>query len=275
MLRLKLDDSENAELRQLGRQAVGRVSERAHFVLQAAHGYSPPEIGQRMGYDAQTVRIWTGPTFRRGVKAYQAEGCAGLSDAPRSGRPTKDPHLTAVVQAQAGQPPPNFGYVPACWTVALLVWPHVLMGWHLADRFRLWVSPGRVRQALRRAGFVWKRPKLAPARRPDPLADEKEAKIAAALADPAATLMAEDEADMQLLPILRATPAPDAGAGVWQRVGQQVRIPTPGHACVPSAVCSGHSTCAPGPGSISWRPTSAVPTSSPSWGCWRRPIRPG
>ena len=33
---------------------------------------------------------------------------------------------------------------------------------------------------------------------------------------------------MQLLPILRATPAPDAGAGVWQRRGQQVRNPTPG-----------------------------------------------
>ncbi len=48
------------------------------------------------------------------------------------------------------------------------------------------------------------------------------------MADPTATLLAEDEADMQLLPILRATPAPDAGAGVWQRVGQQVRIPTPG-----------------------------------------------
>lgn len=204
MLQLKLNDSECAELRQVARQAVGRVSERAHFVLLSGQGHSAPTIGELMGYEVQTVRTW--------LEAYVAHGCAGLEDAPRSGRPLKTPHLTAVVQAQAGQPPPNFGYVPACWTVALLVW-------HLADRFRLWVSPGRVRQALQRAGFVWKRPKLAPARRPDPRADEKEAKIAAAVADPTATLLAEDEADMQLLPILRA---------MWQRVGQQVRIPTPG-----------------------------------------------
>jgi putative transposase len=162
------------------------------------------EIGAVMGYEVQTVRTW--------LKAYQAHGYAGLYDAPRSGRPLKDPHLAAVVQAQASQPPPNFGYVPACWTVALLVW-------HLAERFRIAASLGRVRQALVKAGFVWKRPKLAPARRPDPLAAEKVAKIAAALADPAATLLAEDEADMQLLPVLRA---------MWQRVGQQVRIPTPG-----------------------------------------------
>jgi transposase len=204
MLRLELDDTQRAELRQLARQAVGRVCERAHFVLLAGQGYTVPEIGQLMGYDPQTVRAW--------LKRYQAQGCSGLADAPRSGRPVQVPHLWAVLQAQASQPPPNAGYFQACWTVALLVW-------HLAERFRLSVSPGRVRQALRQAGFVWKRPKLAPARRPDPLAAEKEAKIAAALADPTATLIAEDEADFHLLPLLRA---------MWQRRGQQVRIPTPG-----------------------------------------------
>lgn len=204
MLQLKVDDSDSVELRQLARQAVGRVSERAHFVLLSAQGYSPPEIGELLGYDAQTVRIW--------LKAYQRQRCAGLDDAPRSGRPLLDRHLTAVVQAQASQPPTNSGFLQACWTVALLVL-------HLGTRFRLTVSPSRMRRALHQAGFGWKRPKLAPARRRDPRAAEKEAKIAAALADPEATLVAEDEADSQLLPILRA---------MWQRVGEQVRIPTPG-----------------------------------------------
>ncbi|MEP7359335.1 MAG: IS630 family transposase, partial [Anaerolineales bacterium] len=108
--------------------------------------------------------------------------------------------------------PTNSGFLQACWTVALLVL-------HLGTRFRLTVSPSRMRRALHQAGFGWKRPKLAPARRRDPHAAEKEAKIAAALADPGATLVAEDEADSQLLPILRA---------MWQRVGEQVCIPTPG-----------------------------------------------
>ena len=204
MLQLKVDNSESVELRQLARQAVGRVSERAHFVLLSVQGHSAPEIGQLLGYDAQTVRIW--------LKAYQRQGYAGLEDAPRSGRPPLDRHLTAVVQAQASQPPPNSGYLQGCWSVALLVL-------HLATRFRLVVSPSRVRRALHLAGFGWKRPKLVPARRRDPRTAEKEAKIAAVLTDPGATLIAEDEADSQLLPILRA---------MWQRVGEQVRIPTPG-----------------------------------------------
>src|ERR1700687_3255884 len=139
-------------------------------------------------------------------------GCAGLNDAPRSGRPPKDRQLTAVVQAQAGQPPPNFGYRQSCWTVALLVL-------HLATRFRLIASGSRGRRALHQAEFRWKRPKLAPARRRDPHADEKTAKITAAVANPAATLLAEDEGGPEVLPILRA---------MWQRVGQQVRISTPG-----------------------------------------------
>jgi transposase len=204
MLQLEVHDSETAELRQMARQAVGRVSERAHFVLLSGRGYSPPEIGDLFDYDVQTVRTW--------LKAYRQQGCAGMEDAPRSGRPPKDRHLTAVVQAQASQPPPNSGYVQACWTVALLVL-------HLGTHFRLSVSASRVRLALHQAGFRWKRPKLVPARRRDSRTAEKEAQIAAALADPTATLLAEDEADQQLLPVLRA---------MWQRVGTQVRIPTPG-----------------------------------------------
>jgi transposase len=180
MLQLELDDSECVELRQLARQAVGRVSERAHFVLLSAHGYSPPAIGGLLGYDAQTVRTW--------LTAYQQRGCAGLDDAPRSGRPPKERYLMAVVQAQAGQPPPNFGYIQSCWTVALLVL-------HLAARFRLTASASRVRRALHQAEFCWKRPKLVPTRRRDPHTDEKAAKIGAALADTTATLVADPSTD--------------------------------------------------------------------------------
>ncbi len=84
MLWLELDDSECTELRQLARQGVERVSERAHFVLLAARGYSPPAIGDLLGYDAQTVRTW--------LMTYQQRGCAGLDDALRRGRPPKDQH---------------------------------------------------------------------------------------------------------------------------------------------------------------------------------------
>jgi transposase len=204
MLRITLNDTQKAELRQGARQQVGRIAERFHFVRLSAQGYSPPEIGRLLGYDSQTVRKW--------LRAYPRKGCAGLVDAPRSGRPPKTPCLWAVAQAQASQPPPNSGYLQTCWTVALLLW-------HLAQRFHILISPATLRRALHRAGFRWKRPKLAPARRPDPQAAAKQARLAQVLADPEAILLAEDECDLHLLAVLRA---------MWQRVKEQVRIVTPG-----------------------------------------------
>jgi transposase len=204
MLRIPFNDTQQAELQQVARQAVGRVSERAHFVLMVAAGASSVEIGLRMGYRPATVRAW--------LRAYQPGGLASLQDRDRRGRPRKERFLTAIVQAQASQPPPNFGYLQACWTVALLVL-------HLTQHFRVWASPASVRRALHQAGFGWKRPKLAPARRRDPQADGKRERLATVLADPAVTVVAEDESDSQLLAIVRA---------MWQRIGEQLRIITPG-----------------------------------------------
>ena len=204
MLRTRRDDTQIRQLRQLACRAVGRVSERAHFVLLSMQGYSPPKIGELMGCDTATVRYW--------LRAYRDRGLAGLYDAPRSGRPPREKHLAAIVQAQPGQLPPNYGYLQACWTVALLVW-------HLRERFRIMVSAATVRRALKQAGLRWTRPKLVLPRRQDPRADEKRAKLAEALANPEATVLAEDECDVHLLLVLRA---------MWQRVRQQLRIDTPG-----------------------------------------------
>ena len=204
MIRITLNNTQEIELRQVGRQAIGRTSERAHFVLMSAQGISAAEIGKLMGYNTQTVRTW--------LRTYHKRGCIGLVDQVRSGRPRKQPHLTAIVQAQASQPPPNSGYLQACWTVALLVL-------HLVQHFKVVASPASVRRALHQAGFGWKRPKLAPARRPDPQKEAKLARITQVLADPTAIVLAEDECDLHLLAVLRA---------MWQRIGEQLRIVTPG-----------------------------------------------
>ncbi len=204
MLRIQLTETQYTELRQAARQAIGRVSERIHFVLLSHQGYSPPEIDQMMAYDAATVRTW--------LKAYDKQGLAGLEDAPRSGRPVKEPDLTAIVQAQASQSPRTFGYLQTCWTVTLLVW-------HVAHRLGIQVGNSMLRRALAAADFVWTRPQLTLARRRDPQAAEKQARLAEVLADPQATVIAQDEGEMHLLPLVRA---------MWQRRGEQKRIPTPG-----------------------------------------------
>jgi transposase len=199
-----LNDDQRQELRRLAREAVGRVSERAHFVLLSDQGKSVPEIGALLGYSAQAVYPW--------LARYQQQGVAGLYDEPRSGRPPKAPHLIAIVQAQTGQPPWTFGYPEPGWTVNGLL--H-----HLRQRFRIRISRSTLRRALPRAGFVWGRPKLVLPVRRDPDETAKVAHLNEILADATAVILAEDECDMMLLPILRAT---------WHRRGEQPRVLTPG-----------------------------------------------
>jgi transposase len=203
MIRLELNDSEKMDLQLQARGVVGRVSERIHFVLLSAQGCSPPEIGGLMGYDAASVRSW--------LKAYHDGGVAALKDAPRSGRPRAAAHLDDVVEAQVGQPPPVFGYLPAIWTVAMLV--------TRLTQFGVRVSVSTVQRALKRLRFSWHRPALAPARRRDPQREAKEAHLQAVWQDPTGHLIAVDECDLHLLSPVRA---------MWQRIRTQVHLPTPG-----------------------------------------------
>jgi transposase len=203
-IRITLNDEQRHELRRLARSAVGRVSERAHFVLLSDQGKSVPEIGTLMSYSAQAVYPW--------LERYRRYGVAGLDDELRSGRPPNEPHLVAIVQAQTGQPPANFGYPESGWTVKGLLR-------HLRQRFRILISRSTLRRALPVAGFVWGRPKLVLPERRDPDEAAKVAHLNAILADPSATILAEDECDMLLLPILRAT---------WHRRREQPRVLTPG-----------------------------------------------
>src|SRR5260221_928025 len=102
------------------------------------------------------VRTW--------LHRYERHGVAGLLDPPRSGRPPQDRLAGPVVDAQASQSPRCSGHVQACWSVALL-------RAFLARRFRLVLARSSVRRYLHRMGWRWARPRLAPARKPDPPAE--------------------------------------------------------------------------------------------------------
>jgi transposase len=94
-----------------------------------------------------------------------------------------------------------------------------MLCYHLRQRFRISVSASTVRHALHHAGWRWTRPQLGLPRRLDPQAEAKLAHLMAILADGEAVAVALDECDLQLLAVVRA---------MWQRVGQQQRIATPG-----------------------------------------------
>lgn len=206
---MPLDDTQRSALRGLARTAVGRVSERAHFVLMRDQGMTERQIAQAMSYSLRTVQ--------RQLSRFDAQGIFGLYDAPIPGRPRIEPHLNNIVEAQASQPPTVYGYVQTVWTVALLAL-------HVATRVRSRLSAGvsasTVRRALHAINFSWHRPKLTPAHTPDPQRQARQARLAEVLASPPdATILAADECDVHLLAVLRS---------MWQRVGMQVRLPTPG-----------------------------------------------
>jgi hypothetical protein len=133
---------------------------------------------------------------------------------PASCRPPKDPLAGPIVDAQASQSPPCSGHVQTCWSVCLLTAC-------LAQRFHLLLSSTTVRRLLHQMGWRSSRPRLAPARKPDPEAETKLAALAVAQAEAVrgqGHRLDVDESDRPLLPLLRA---------LWMK-GRRVRVPTPG-----------------------------------------------
>ncbi len=193
-------------MEEVSRQAVGRVALRAQMVLLAGRGYSVPRIAEVHACGQDVVRLW--------LHRYQEEGVRGLEDGPRPGRPRRYPLAGHIVDTQASQSPECSGHVQSCWTVGLLAA-------FLATRFRRWLSPSSIRRYLRATGWRWARPRLAPARKVDPQAADKEAALAVAQEEAAqgrAHLLYVDECDLHLLPVIRA---------LWMK-GPRVRVPTPG-----------------------------------------------
>ena len=82
-------EGECQALRDLTRQAAGRVALRALMVLWSAEGTPVGQIAARLSRRPKTVRKW--------LRRFARGGVAALVDLPRSGRPA----TTAGVAAQA------------------------------------------------------------------------------------------------------------------------------------------------------------------------------
>jgi transposase len=200
-----LTDDERRVLGDLVRTEVGRVSERIRMVLLSARRYSVPQIAGIFECDEATVRHW--------LARFEAEGVDGLRDRPRSGCPPRGGADARAALAEAvAQPPEAVGHRAGFWTVAMLTL-------HLTTVLGRALSPTTVRRWLHALDYRWRRPRHE--LRHDP---EEWAKLWALAgriwqAPAEAAVLALDECDVHLLPVLRA---------MWTRRGQQVRIPTPG-----------------------------------------------
>jgi transposase len=193
MIYVHLTPDQRDELQVVSRQAIGRVALRAHMVLLSDRGFTVQEIAAIHDCGEDVVRTW--------LHRYECEGMAGLEDDPRELSPAQGSgFLDLSSMRESCQSPPCSGHVQACWSVALLTA-------FLARRFRLLLSCASVRRFLHQMGWRSSRPRLAPARKPDPEAASKVAALheAQALARGGlAHLLSLDESDLHLLPLIRA-----------------------------------------------------------------------
>lgn len=198
---------ERDELERMRRQAVGRVSQRAQWVLWSAEHRSVPEIAGLAATSRATVRWW--------LRRFERQGPAGLYDVPRSGRPRKlGAQHTGALTELIGHDPQEAGYLPTLWTVGMLVAA-------VAQRLGVAVGVTALRATLHRLGLRWGRPRLSMPRQVDPAKTAKQWAMVEAVvaAGPEATILYGDETRVQRLPLLRA---------LWHWAGCQVRVPTPG-----------------------------------------------
>lgn len=201
-----LSPEQYKSLRLQARRALGRVSERIHYVLLFSRGRSLQEIASVFETDARTVSTW--------LHRFQEEGLEGLDDRPRSGRP-RLANVAAQVQATRclEAAPEQVGWERTTWTRALL-------RLYLGQQLGTWLSVRSVSRLIRRLGFVWSRPKLT-LKEADSQAKEREQAIQEAIAlHPDAPRLYADECDVHQLPIIR---------GQYQRRGRQAEVPTPGN----------------------------------------------
>ncbi len=108
---LTVRDGDLVELTRMTRSSSIRagLAQRARIVLAAAQGLANERIGQQVGVSKVTVLMWR--------DRYQRYGIAGLSDAPRSGRPRRVDHA-AIVSATLRPPPKK--YAVTHWSTRLL-----------------------------------------------------------------------------------------------------------------------------------------------------------
>lgn len=144
-LRVRLRGSQLIRLQEIyNKTRVARSRLHAHIVLLSHDGYSVEEIAQITHQSDDTVRRW--------LHRFLAEGCAGLNEWPRSGRPPEiTPGIEQFLWEYAQKSPRDLGVPRPGWTTALLARL-------VKQRFKVVVTQECIRQHLERIDIVCRRP---------------------------------------------------------------------------------------------------------------------
>ena len=107
-----LSVEEQTEIERLSRSrtAEARLAERAQIIWLASQGHGTSEIARQLRRTRSPVLTW--------IKRFNAHGLAGLSDAPRSGRPvTYSVEEVSIIVVTALTAPKDLGQPFASWTL--------------------------------------------------------------------------------------------------------------------------------------------------------------
>ena len=203
LLRLRLTSDQREELfvRQRQVPAASRLWRRLEIVRLADWGERAPAIAVRLEVEVQMVR--------HALKAFAADGFAGLADRPRSGRPPRlqDADLVAL-EAHLDQDAAG----DRTWTL------DQLMAW-LASERQVRISAGRLGRRLRARHFRYKRAKRSVQHKADPVQQAEKAADLQTLAAGAA----EGRVDLHFLDESGFSPTLPL-ASTWAREGTRALL---------------------------------------------------
>ena len=139
---MTVDEVQALERWARARKGAVRLTERARLLLWAHEGWRVSELVRRLGVSDPTVRLW--------IKRFNAQGLAGLQDAPRSGRPpTYTPEQVADVLAAALTDPKSLGLPFGSWTLDRLAS-------YLHEQRGIAMQRSRIDELLVREGLRWR-----------------------------------------------------------------------------------------------------------------------
>ena len=152
----ELTAQEEQEIRRLGRARTApvRMGERARILQRAAHGRRLPDVAAELGVSERTVRRW--------VARFNAQGIAGLADAPRSGRPvTYPPEVVGELVATSLTAPSELGLPFGSGTLDRLAA-------YLSEAKGIAIKRSRRGEILQAEGLRWRQQETWFGERPDP-----------------------------------------------------------------------------------------------------------
>jgi transposase len=162
LLRLRVLSEEEAEaITRLARSRTApvRLVERARIIERARQGLRVPAIAAAVGVSAPVVRTW--------LHRFNAHGLAGLTDAPRAGRPATYPaEQVGELIAASLTKPDDLGLPFGSWTLDRLAT-------YLHERKGITMKRSRIGEILQAEGLRWRQQETWFGERPDPAFAEK------------------------------------------------------------------------------------------------------